>query len=383
MQRRSILALVALVACSAAKGPDKEAPPPKRKAPETTPVVTKRLPKTLAYAGTIVAPRDATVSSSRGGRVDAYAYEVGQKVKSGDVLVKLGAAELAFASQAAAASASQAAARIAGARDPGAMPAVVAAKAELDSANDAAQRAEKLFAQGSMSEREMARTKTNVAAAQASYDRAVADARADLLRVNELNAMAGQASAALGDKAIRAPFDGVVFERFVEIGQMAAPNAPLLRVVDPSELRIRFDVSQFDADKVALGRNVTVAFGGKTIRGQVVRSTPGLVGAGSSRLVEAKLSEVPDPAPLPGAVLPAALETGEEEDLVEVPRSATTSTAGLSRAWVIEDGKLTERLLAVARFEGDRVFVRRGLKNGDKLVKAPQPDFKLGEEVTP
>jgi len=201
--------------------------------------------------------------------------------------------------------------------------------------------------------------------------------------VNELTAMAGQASAALGDKAIRAPFDGVVFERFVDIGQMAAPNAPLLRVVDPSELRIRFDVSQFDADKVALGRNVIVAFGDKTIRGQVVRSTPGLVGAGSSRLVEAKLVEVPDPAPLPGAVLPASLETGDEEELVEIDRAATTSTAGLSRAWVVDNNHLSERLLTVARFEGNHVLVRRGLKGGEKLVKVPQTDFKLGEEVTP
>lgn len=385
MTCRTLLALLALVsfsACTPSKAADREASP-KRKAPATVAVVAKKLPKTLSYSGTIVAPRDATLSSSRGGRVEAYAYEVGQKVKRGDVLVKLGAAELAFASQAAAASASQAAARIAGVREPGSMPGVVAAKAELDNANDAAQRAEKLFAQGSVSEKEMARTKTNVAAAQAQYDRALGDARVELLRVNELNAVAGQAIAALGDKAVRAPFDGVVFERFVEIGQMAAPNGPLLRVVDPSELRIRFDVSQFDADKVALGRNVSVAFGGKMIRGQVVRSTPGFVGAGSARLVEARLADVPEPPPLPGAVLPSLLETGEEEELVEVERSSTTTTAGISRAWVLEENRLVERLLSVARFEGDRLLVRRGLKDGEKLVKEPQPDFRLGEEVTP
>jgi RND family efflux transporter MFP subunit len=384
MARRRLLPLLSLVllpACAPSRNAAGEAPP-KRKAPATVAVHVKKLPKTLSYAGTIVAPRDATLSSSRGGRVDAYAYEVGQKVKSGDVLVKLGAAELAFASQAAAASAGQAAARTAGARDPGAMPGVVAARAELDNANDAARRAEKLFAQGSLSERDMARTKTAIAAAQAQYDRALADARVELLRVSELNAVAGQATAALGDKAIRAPFDGVVFERFVEIGQMAAPNGPLLRVVDPSELRIRFDVSQFDADQVALGRNVSVAFRGRSIPGQVVRSTPGLVGAASARLVEARLADVPEPAPLPGAVLPLLLETGEEEALVEIERSATTTTAGISRAWVLADNRLTERLLSVARFDGDRLLVRRGLADGDDVVKEPQPDFRLGEEVT-
>lgn len=384
VRRRSsaLLALLLLSACGGSGSSENKAAA-KRKAPATVALVAKRVPRTLAYVGTIVAPRDATLSSSRGGRVDAYAYEVGQTVKSGEVLVKLGAAELAFASQAAAASASQAAARVAGVRDAGSMPGVVAAKAELDNANDAVQRAEKLFAQGSVSEKELVRAKTNIVAAQAEYNRALADARVELLRVRELNAMAGQATAALGDKAIRAPFDGVVFERFVEIGQMAPPNGPLLRVVDPSELRIRFDVSQFDADKVVLGRNVSVAFAGKTIRGQVVRSTPGLVGAGSSRLVEARLTEVPNPPPLPGTVLPSLLETGDDEELVEVERGATTTTAGIRRAWVIEDDRLRERLLSVARVEGDLLFVRRGLRSGEKLVKEPQPDFRLGEEVAP
>ncbi|MDF2695615.1 MAG: Membrane-fusion protein, partial [Labilithrix sp.] len=215
--------LLAAAGCSPSKDARQEAGP-KRKAPETIVLEARKLPKTLSHTGTIVAPRDATISSSRGGRVDGYAFDVGQRVRSGDVLVKLGAAELTFASQAAVASANQVAARISGARDPANLPSAIAAKAELDNATDAAQRAEKLFAQGSMSEQEMARHRTNLAAAKAKYDASLAEARAEFGRLQELEAMAGQAHAALGDKAIRAPFDGVVLERFVDIGQMAAPN---------------------------------------------------------------------------------------------------------------------------------------------------------------
>ena len=361
------------------------APPAARALPETIVLEARSVPKTLSYVGTIVAPRDAIIASTRGGRVDAYAYEVGQTVESGALLVKLGATELAFASQAAAASATQAAARIGGAKDPANLPSAQAAKSSYEIAVDAARRAEKLHAQGSLSEQELTRARANEASAKAQYDGALADAQAEFGRLKELMATAGQAQAALGDKAIRAPFAGVVLERFVEVGQIAAPNAPLVRVIDPTELRIRFDVPQFDADKVALGRKVTILVDGAMRSASVVRSTPGLVGEANARLVEATIDagEAGDAgaALLPGARYTAWLEVGVREELVDVPLSSTTSTAGLLRAWVVDEGRLSERLLSVARFEGDRVLVRGGLKGGERLVKSPQPDFRLGEAV--
>ncbi|MBX3200478.1 MAG: efflux RND transporter periplasmic adaptor subunit [Labilithrix sp.] len=363
------------------------APPAARALPETIVLEARSVPKTLSYVGTIIAPRDAIIASTRGGRVDAYAYEVGQSVESGALLVKLGAAELAFASQAAAASATQAAARIGGAKDPANLPGAQAAKSSYEIAVDAARRAEKLHAQGSLSEQELTRARANEASAKAQYDGALAEAQAEFGRLKELMATAGQAQAALGDKAIRAPFAGVVLERFVEVGQIAAPNAPLVRVIDPTELRIRFDVPQFDADKVALGRKVTILVDGAMRSANVVRSTPGLVGESNARLVEASIDAAAEagdagaPSLLPGARYTAWLEIGGSEELVDVPLSSTTSTAGLLRAWVVDEGRLSERLLSVARFEGDRVLVRGGLKGGERLVKTPQPDFRLGEAV--
>ncbi|MBX3162744.1 MAG: hypothetical protein KF773_42675, partial [Deltaproteobacteria bacterium] len=163
-------------------------------------------------------------------------------------------------------------------------------------------------------------------------------------------------------------------------------NAPLVRVIDPTELRIRFDVPQFDADKVALGRKVTILVDGAMRSASVVRSTPGLVGEANARLVEATIDageagDAGTAALLPGARYTAWLEVGGSEELVDVPLSSTTSTAGLLRAWVVDEGRLSERLLSVARFEGDRVLVRGGLKGGERLVKSPQPDFRLGEAV--
>jgi RND family efflux transporter MFP subunit len=348
------------------------------------PVRARKEPKSLAFSGTLVAPRDASVGSTRGGRVESFQVETGQPVRRGQLLARLGAGELAYASQAAAASVTQAAARLADIRDPAAMPNALAAKSALDIASDARARTEALHAAGSASDQEVARVRTQEASARASYQQALADARVEFARLRETQALAGQARVALDDKDVRAPFDGVVLERFIDIGQMAGPQAPLFRVVDPSELRVRFEVSQFEADKVALGRSVRALVQGKVLRAKVVRSTPGLVGDGRARQVEAALEANVDATTdlvMLGARVPAWLELDDIEELFEVPNSALTHTAGVARAWVLDGSHLDERLLSIARIDGEVTLVRAGLRAGEALVKSPSTDFRVGEEV--
>jgi membrane fusion protein, multidrug efflux system len=378
---------------AAACGGDTAAPPaqdaaaPQRKAPETFEVKSARVPRTLSYVGTVVSSRDALVASPRGGRVDAYFFEVGQPVKHNDVLVKLAAAELDFASQAAAASVKSARARIGAAKDPENMPSALIAKGNFALAEDSRRRAEKLHAQGSMSEQELSRARSNESTAKAEYEAALAQAAAEFARLSELEATSFQARTALGDQAVKAPFDGVVLERFVDVGQMAGPNAALVRVFDPSERRVRFHVPQFDAYKVSMGSQVSVLADGRKLRGKVVRTTPGLVGDANTRLVEATL-DVPEAERnvtfgqlLPGARLMLWLEIEGEDEVIELPRSATTASAGLVRAWVVEGDRLRERLLSVLRVQGDQLLISGGLKAGDKVVRDPLPDFRSGEEL--
>lgn len=353
-----------------------------RKKPDTVKLTAQRHPKLSSYLGTVVALRDATLSSVQGGVVEAYAVEVGQAVQEKDLLVQLGARQMMFASRAAVASANQAAARIGRVKDPASLPSVQAARARLDASADAARRSAQLYTQGSVSEQELNRARTGETATKAEYEEALAAASAEFGRLSELQAVVGQTRAALTEKKIRAPFSGIILERFIERGQVAAPNAPLVRIVDPTQMHLRFDVPQFEADKVAVGRRVFTIVNGKKQRAQIVRSTPGLVGEASSRRVEALLTSPPAEL-LPGTRLTVFLELAEEEILVEVPLSAITQTAGVSRVWVIDRGRLFERLLSVARIEGDHLFARGGLKDGELLVKLPQPDFRIGEEVSP
>jgi membrane fusion protein, multidrug efflux system len=381
--------MVVMLGCGSSRAADRKTEPPARARPAAQKLEGRRVPRTLSYVGTLIAPRDATLSSTQGGRVDAYLFDVGRAVKRNDVLVKLGAAQLSYASQAAVAGAVQARARIGQAKDAASLPSALAARAALEMANDSLRRAEQLYARGTLSEQEMNRRRSSQASAEAQYAGALAAAEAEFALVKQYEAASAQASAALDEKTIRAPFDGVVLDRFVELGQIAAPHAPLLRVVDPTELRVRFDVPQFDADKVTLGGAATVRIGTQIVPGNVVLSTPGLVREANTRIVEVKLTLPGELEPslrarlLPGSQVSVWLETGGSDDVVVVPLKSTFSTAGLSRAWVLDGNRLRERLLTVLRFEGDQVLVRAGLAPGELLVTAPAPDFRIGEEVAP
>lgn len=339
-------------------------------------------PKELSFAGTVVAPRDALLASSRGGRVEAHLAELGAPVRRGQVVTRLGQGELVFASQVAMAGAKQAEARLGDSKAPESAPSVLAAKASLDSAEDAARRAEALFSQGSTSEQELVRAKNAATAARAEYGVALASARADLGRLSEMRAVVGQANAALDDRDLRVPFDGVVLQRFVEAGQMAAPHTPVVRVIDPSELDVRFEVPQVDASRVSVGAKTRIVVAGKSVTGTVFRESPGLVGEATTRLADARL-QGPLDGVLPGMHTTLWVALPETETLITIPVSATSSSAGVVRAWVVSEQRLRPRLLSVARYEGDRLFVRSGLQRGDALVTAPSPDFRVDEEVAP
>lgn len=339
-------------------------------------------PLELSFAGTVVAPRDAVLASSRGGRVEAHLAEVGARVRRGQVVTRLGQGELVFASQVAAAGAKQAEARLGDERAPERAPAVLAAKASLDSAEDAATRAQALYAQGSSSAQDLVRVKNSHSAAKADYAVALASARADLARLHEMRAVVGQANAALDDRDLRVPFDGLVLQRLVEVGQMASPHAPVVRVVDPTELHVRFDVAQAESGRVPLGARTRVVVGGKAVAGTVFRESPGLVGDAATRVVDSRL-EGPLDAVLPGMHTTIWVALPERETVFPIPASATTSDAGVVRAWVLAGNRLCPRLLSIARYEGDRVFVRSGLRRGDALVTAPSADFRVDEEVLP
>lgn len=175
------------------------------------PVVYRDLEQTYSVEGTVEAVRQSTVSAQIGGRVKEVLFDVGDRVRKGQVIVRIDQSEV---EQSVAGSEAQ----------------VLQAQANLRNAELTLQRAKQLLADKFVS--------------QAALDKAQADYQIALAQVAASKAGAGQAGLAQGYASVAAPYGGVVSARLVEVGEMVTPGKPLMTGFDPAGLRVVVNVPQ-------------------------------------------------------------------------------------------------------------------------------------------
>ena len=175
--------------------------------------------------GLVEATHQSTVSAQISGRIKEINFDVGDRVKQGQVIVRIDERE---AAQAVAGSQGQ----------------VLQAQANMQNAKTSYERAKQLFAQKFIS--------------QAALDKAQADYQAALGVVTATQAGASQASLARGYTSVVAPYAGVVAARMVEMGEMVMPGKPLMTGFDPSELRVLVNVPQHQVAAIGTQPDVRI-----------------------------------------------------------------------------------------------------------------------------
>ena len=237
-----------------------EAAAPKTPVTVSTMAVAKAPHAALVEAGGLVQSRTTAVITSR---LMAPVREVrvapGQRVKTGQVLVVLDDRDLGASARSAKSSAAAAEQAVAagGADRRAAEAALTLAKASYD-------RVATLHGRKSATPQELDQATASLRAAEAQL--AAIDARIQQAQASLAAARAGSdaASVTAGFAIVTAPFSGVVTEKLVEPGNMAAPGSPLLRLEDDGALRL--DV-RIDADRVtgvSVGQELDVSIDGAT-----------------------------------------------------------------------------------------------------------------------
>lgn len=181
--------------------------------------------QTYRVEGLVEATRQSTVSAQISGRVKEIHFDVGDRVKQGQLIVRIDERE---AAQALAGSQGQ----------------VLQAQASMQNAKATYERSKQLFAQKFIS--------------QAALDKALADYQAAQGQAAAIQAGAGQANLTHGYTAVVAPYAGVVAARLVEIGEMVMPGKPLMTGFDPSELRVVVQVPQYKLAEVGAQPDVRI-----------------------------------------------------------------------------------------------------------------------------
>ncbi len=307
------------------------------------------VPRFLTLTGTLSALEDSDVAAGAAGKVLSVHVERGSLVKKGDVLVRLDA-------RAATASATEARAQVELART----------QKELAEADCA--RNQQLFEAGSVSAADHQRAQAQCRNAAATA--AAAEARLSLIENN------------LADTTIRAPFDGMVAERVVTVGEYVRPDSRVVTLLATDQLRLEITVPEASATGVQKGQEVEFTL--TATPGIVHRTTVTYVGPalrrGTRDLVVEALVPNPGNQLIPGQFATAKLRLGDVA-LPVVPRTAVRAEGSESRIFVVNEGKLEERLVQLGEAVGTTVGVLSGVRPGERVVATVSAELRDGVKL--
>lgn len=162
---------------------------------------------------------------------------------------------------------------------------------------------------------------------------------------------------------LRAPFDGVVIKRMVDVGTFVAPGAPVITVDRTGPLRITVTIPSSEASLLATAQQVAAVIEGEpmsaTIEG-VVR------GSGGTQIVNAIVAN-PEGKFLGGSAATLSIPRGTRRALV-VPHAAISREGDLAYVHRRTDQGDMMTLVRTGVMVGDRIEILAGLTAGEKLV---------------
>ena len=224
------------------------------------------------FLGVVVATQSVDLAPKLTGRLESVHVRMGQSVNANAVIATLDTAAIRHDL-----SIGEAKLKVARAEQ-------AKAKTELAQAKDELDTLAPLRSSGHISAKELASAQYKHDAAAAAYEGAQA-------HVAELEANVQQLKQTLADAQIRAPFAGVISERYGDPGAMVSPLIPVVRLVSADDLRVRFAVPEQSASTLALGMAVQVQVStvNVPIRGVVENIAPEIDIASGQIYADAKL----------------------------------------------------------------------------------------------
>jgi membrane fusion protein (multidrug efflux system) len=213
------------------------------------------------------------------------------------------------------------------------------------------------------------------------YDQVTAKCKTAPLNREAAEARQSIAAKNVGDGAIRAPFAGVVTERYVEVGEYVQASSRVVSIAEVGELKLEFSVPEQNFPEVKLGADVAfrvAAYKNEPFSGKVARIS-GAVRETRDVLVEARVQN-PENRLLPGMFAEVELAIGTEA-LPSVPKAATFEANGKLNVMVVTGGALEQRVLQPGPEVGGRLSVRRGVALGERVVATYSQSLKNGQRV--
>ncbi len=307
------------------------------------------MPKYLTLTGSVLADRSTEMAANVAGHVTKTYVERGQPVKMGQVIAIVDSKAAGF----------QAAAAMAQSK---------AAETQVALARQDCARADTLFKEGAL--------------AKSEYDRQKTQCSAQLYQANAAQAQADLAGKLAGDTTIRAPMDGIIGERYVNVGEYVQPSSRVASVYSVNPVRVSISVPEGAVGLVKEGQTLQVsvsAYPDRTFPAVVRLISPALRAATRDLIVEA-FADNTDRALKPGMFATVRLTVGEEQQPT-VPVEAVKSDGAVRRIYLAKDGAAFEMVVQTGVEKDGRVAVLEPLADSERVIVKPPPGLRDGSAI--
>lgn len=303
----------------------------------------------LNAVGNVRASEEAVIRPQVDGVVAEVAYSQGGSVNAGDLLIRLDDAK--------------ADARVSLAR-----ASVDSARARLKLANQRLARGRSLIAEKLVSQEAFDRLESEFAAAEAE--------------VREEEAALTLAERQLADYYIRAPFDGVVGARLVDLGNFVKNGDELVVLMKTHPVEVEFKVPDRYMHRIEMDSAATVASstGESPIEARVSFIDPRV--DPTTRMLKLRVEvDNEDDKLKPGQFVKVEALVEQRSDQVVIPEEAIILAGGHTWVFVIEDEHATKRAVQVGQRTPGKVEILDGISTGDRLVIGGQHRLSEGSRV--
>jgi RND family efflux transporter MFP subunit len=221
-----------------------------------------------------------------------------------------------------------------------------------------------------------------IADAQIESDRAaqrVADAE-----VSRREAALGITKKRLGDTTIRAPFAGLIAKRLINAGEYVKENTGVFNLVALDPLKYTGAIPERYAPELKIGQRIELtveAYPGQSFPGQVTRLSPAVEVQTRSLALEGRVGNA-DGKLRPGFFTKGVVLSRKDAAVAFVPAEALVYFVGISKVFVVADGKVQERIVKAGARQGPWVEVAEGVKPGEIVAASNLTQLFQGAPVT-
>jgi membrane fusion protein, multidrug efflux system len=316
---------------------------------KTAPVEMTAMAASLKISGSLEGIREAVVSSETQGRIVSNVLNIGSRIGQGSAIVQVDAELKNIGVQQAAAQR-------------------LAAEASLEKAELDHERNEQLFKQNAITKNQLELSALGVKSATAQLKGA--------------QTAESLAKRQLADAAIKAPFSGLVSQRFVNQGETVAPGVRVATIVDDSKMKLKVNIGEMEIGYLKIGDKVNVsvdALPGQKFAGRVA-AISGKADMARTFTTEIEI-ENPGKALKSGMFARAEILREAAHEVPAIPANALITNGNKTQVYVVKNGVAHLTAVKAGTATPERIEILEGVSAGDEVVTFGQSQLKDGSKI--